>query len=95
MSTKHLRNVSIAEFQAFLELAKCTFIEINSGHEKWTRADLRRPIIFQTHIEPIPEFIVQNNLRSLGYNKKTYFQILEGEMEVNRNGNAFTLSNAR
>ena len=86
MSTKHLRNVTIAEFQAFLELAKCTFIEINSGHEKWTRADLKRPIIFQTHINPIPEFIVQNNLRILGYNKKCYFEILEGQKVIIRNG---------
>lgn len=94
MSTKHLRNVTIAEFQAFLELAKCTFIEINSGHEKWTRADLKRPIIFQTHINPIPEFIVQNNLRILGYNKKCYFEILEGQKVVIRNGKTFTLSDA-
>lgn len=94
MSTKHLRNVTIAEFQAFLELAKCTFIEINSGHEKWTRADLKRPIIFQTHINPIPEFIIQNNLRILGYNKKCYFEILEGQKVVIRNGNTFTLSDA-
>ncbi len=91
MSSKHLKNVSVAEFQAFLELVHCTFIGINSGHEKWTRADLRRPIIIQTHIDPIPEFIVQNNLRTLGYNKKCYFQILEGKKEVVRNGNTFTL----
>ncbi len=91
MSSQHLRNVSVAEFQAFLELVQCSYIGINGGHEKWTRADLRRPVIIQTHIDPIPEFIVQNNLRILGYNKKCYFEILERKKEVVRNGNTFTL----
>ncbi len=91
MTARHLRNISIAEFQSFLELAQCKFVGINGGHEKWTRADLRRPIIFQTHIDPIPEFIIQNILRIMGYNKKTYFEIMESRKRVLRKGNTFTL----
>ena len=91
MSSKHLRNITIAQFQGFLELAKCEFKHIKNGHEKWTRADLRRPIIFQTHINPVPEFIIQNNLRVLGYNKKIFFGILESKIVVNRKGNIFVL----
>ena len=91
MSSKHLRNISIAQFQAFLELAKCEFKGISSGHEKWTRADLKRPVIFQTHINPIPEFIIQNNLRVLGYNKKIFFEIMESKKVVNRKGNIFSV----
>lgn len=91
MSTKHLRNISIAQFQAFLELALCSHIGINSGHEKWARADLRRPIIFQTHINPIPEFIVKNNLRSLGCSKSDFFAILEGSKVVKRDGDLFSV----
>lgn len=91
MSTKKLSNISIAKFQAFLDLCKCKQIGINGGHEKWTRADLTRPIIFQTHIEPIPEFIIKNNLRGLGYTKKQFFEILEGKVTVERNGNSFSL----
>ncbi|MBI2257350.1 MAG: type II toxin-antitoxin system HicA family toxin [Flavobacteriia bacterium] len=95
MSTKTLRNITIAQFQAFLDLALCTRIDINSGHEKWTRADLRRPIIFQTHINPIPEFIIQNNLRGLGYTKKQFFEILESKVEVKRNRNNFSLEKVK
>lgn len=91
MSTKNLKNISIAQFQAFLELALCNFIHINGGHEKWTRADLLRPIIFQTHEKPIPEFIIKNNLRILGYSKKEFFGILEGKLQVIRQGDKFTL----
>lgn len=46
------------------------------GHEKWTRRDLTRPIIVQTHISPIPEFIIKNALRNMGLTKKDFFEIL-------------------
>ena len=91
MSTKSLKNITVAEFQAFLELVQCKYVGINGGHEKWTRADLFRPIIFQTHIKPIPEFIIQNNLRVIGYTKKNFFEILEGKIEVKRVGDKFSL----
>lgn len=91
MSTKKLSNISISKFKSFLELALCKQIGINSGHEKWTRPDLRRPIVFQTHVNPIPEFIIKNNLRVLGYTKKQFFQILEGDIEVVKSGNNFSV----
>jgi hypothetical protein len=89
MTIPQLNNVSIAQFQAFLELAQCKFIDIKGGHEKWTRADLRRPIIFQTHIDPIPEFIVRNNLRSLGCSKSDYHAILNFKKAVKKTGNSY------
>ena len=90
MSTKHLRNISVAKFQAFLELCLCKHIRTKGGHEVWSRADLRRPVILQTHIDPIPEFIVKNNLRVLGCTAKEFFEVLEGKKEVIRNGDSFT-----
>jgi len=91
MSTHNLKNISINEFKAFLELALCKFIGINSGHEKWTRSDLRRPIIFQTHINPIPEFIIKNNLRILGYSKNDFYDIMNGIKEVKKEGEIYIL----
>ncbi len=91
MSTRKLSNVSIAEFETFLDLAQCKFVGVNGGHNKWTRSDLYRPIIFQTHIEPIPEFIVRNLLRIMSYSKADYFDILECRKKVFRNVNRYTL----
>ena len=34
---------------------------------------LTRPIILQTHISPVPEFIVKNTLRNLGITKTQFF----------------------
>ena len=87
MSSQHVRNISISQFQTFLELAICSYIRTKGGHEIWTRADLRRPVTFQTHIDPIPEFIVLNNLRTMGYNKKIFFEILQFKKAVVRKPN--------
>jgi hypothetical protein len=50
---------------------------IKGGHEHWAKTDLARPITFQTHIEPIPEFIMKNILRNLGVSNKEFWAILE------------------
>lgn len=49
-----------------------TRISIEGGHEKWHKNGCLRPIIIQTHIDPIPEFIIKNNLRSLGLTRKDF-----------------------
>lgn len=76
MNTYSLSNIKLSEYREFLTNACCKYIGINSGHEKWTRRDLTRPIIFQTHIDPVPEFIIRTALRSLGMTKKDFYDIL-------------------
>jgi hypothetical protein len=70
-------------FESFLELAQCNDISAKGGHhQKWTRSDLNRPIIFQKTIDPVPEFIIKNNLRILGVSKKEFYEILESVKTV-------------
>ena len=76
MNNYGLSNISLKDFREFLTNACCKNMGINSGHEKWTRKDLTRPIIIQTHIDPVPEFIVKNTLRSLELTRKDFFDIL-------------------
>ena len=96
MSTHHLRNISVSQFESFLELVLCTDISHKGGHhQKWTRSDLNRPIIFQKTIDPVPEFIIQNNLRILGYSKKNFFDILESVKEVVKDKSIFVLKNCK
>jgi hypothetical protein len=71
-----LSNVSIKDFREFLSKAGCNCQGIESGHEKWTRPDLLRPVVFQTHIDPIPEFIIRANLRTLKLGREDFFNIL-------------------
>jgi hypothetical protein len=64
--TPSIKNVSIVDFRAFLTHQGLKYIGTKDGHEKWSRKDLLRPVVFQTHIDPIPLFIIKNNLRTMG-----------------------------
>ncbi len=65
-----LSNLRIADWKKFLQAVGCQFDHIKSGHEVWHRGDLTRPVVFQTHVEPVPEFVIRNSLRTLGLNRK-------------------------
>ncbi len=92
MTIRRLKNISISQFESFLELVHCKHVPSKSGggHIKYTRCDCLRPIIFQSHIEPVPEFIIKNNLRVLGYSKDDFFDVLDGVKEIERIGNKFS-----
>lgn len=72
MSTKHLRNIPLKLFRDFLVDKGCSCNRISGGHEHWSRNDLLRPITLQTHIDPIPEFIIKIALKQLGLSKKDF-----------------------
>ena len=94
MSARHLRNISISKFETFLELCLCKYLRTSSGHDIWSRADLTRPITFQNHIEPVPEFIIKNALRTLGYSKNDFHDILEGKKIVSKKDKNYIIENA-
>ncbi len=94
MSTQHLRNITISQLESFLELCLCKFIKNKKGHVQYTRSDLTRQLTFQNHIEPVPEFIIQNLLRGLGYSKKDFFDILEQKKVVVKVGSKYHLREA-
>ena len=75
MSTQSLKNISIKTFKQFLSDNGCTNLRTNAGHEVWSSNDLLRPIVFQTHIDPIPEFIIKNNLRIMGLNPQRFYRL--------------------
>ncbi len=65
MSQGHLRNLSLADYLKFLEHIGCKCVRTKGGHLHYTRKDLARPITVQSHIDPVPEFIVKQHLRAL------------------------------
>ena len=82
MSTKKLSNIPVRVFRKFLERQGLKIIKDTKGrggHEKWSRADLDRPITIQTHIDPVPEFIVKQVLRHLKMDKNMFFKEIELE----------------
>ena len=80
MSTRKLSNISILEFRKFLESQGLKIIKDTKGrggHEKWSKTTMERPITIQTHIDPVPEFIVKQVLRHLNMDKTTFFDELK------------------
>jgi len=77
MSTFKLSNIPVKEFRKFLERQGLKIIKDTrgrGGHEKWSKSGMDRPITIQTHIDPVPEFIVKQILRHLKMDKKTFFE---------------------
>ena len=78
MSTKKLSNIPLTKFRKFLESQGLNLIKGTKGrggHEKWSRKDLNRPITIQTHITPVPEFIIKQVLRHLEMSKIEFFKL--------------------
>jgi hypothetical protein len=81
---RSLKNISLKDFRKFLKYKGLKVIRTTSGHEVWSGKDLLRPIILQTHIDPVPEFIIRNNLRTLGSNKNELLEFLNSKKKSNR-----------
>ena len=60
---KNLRNISLADFRRILIALGCEYIRTKGGHEVWKKAGLLRPLIFQTHVNPVSELVVKNIIR--------------------------------
>jgi predicted RNA binding protein YcfA (HicA-like mRNA interferase family) len=74
---KKLSNITVKEFRDILLRLGLQPLRTAGGHEIWTKPGLRRTIVFQTHVEPIPEFIVRNIIRELGMTRQEFLEILE------------------
>lgn len=77
MSTQKLVNIKLADFERFLRNIGCQQVSIKGGHAKWTKSELTRPIIYQTHKDPVPTFIVKTILKDLGMSPQDFFDNLK------------------
>ena len=77
MNTYKLSNIPLKTLQWFLEHQGLKCIGHTGGHEKWSRIDLLRPIILQSHITPVPEFVIKQILKHLNFTKIEFCVYLE------------------
>ena len=77
MSGFHLRNIEVKTLRLYLEWKGMKHYRTKGGHEVWGRSDLSRPIVFQTHITPVPEFIIKQILRNLGEDREDFIRFLQ------------------
>jgi hypothetical protein len=75
MAAQRLSNIPLKHFRKFLKSQGLQVIKGargRGGHEKWSKQGLDRPITIQTHISPVPEFIVKQVLRHLGMTREQF-----------------------
>lgn len=77
--TSAIKNISLETFRSFLKYSGLNLIRTSGGHEIWSGKKLTRPVILQTHIDPIPLFIIKNNLRSMGSSLKEFRAYLDSK----------------
>ncbi|OGG41682.1 hypothetical protein A3A21_02980 [Candidatus Jorgensenbacteria bacterium RIFCSPLOWO2_01_FULL_45_25b] len=69
-------DVSWKEFEKFLLFIGCSFERERGDHRIFWRSDLKRPVIFPRY-NPLPLFIIRNNLRILGLSFKQFEEFLK------------------
>ncbi|OGI66305.1 hypothetical protein A3A95_01770 [Candidatus Nomurabacteria bacterium RIFCSPLOWO2_01_FULL_39_18] len=70
------QSVTNKQFQKFLIYVGCSLKRSKGDHFVYVRSDLLRPIIIPID-NPLPQFIVRNNLRLLGISWEEFFNILD------------------
>lgn len=68
-------SISWRVFEKFLLSRGCSFVRIRGDHRVYTKSGLSRPLIVPQY-NPIPAFILMNNLRVLGVSKKELLKFL-------------------
>lgn len=77
--TNSLKNIGLKDFRKFLLHQGLIHIRTKGSHEIWSRKDLTRPVIIQSSVDPIPMFIVKNNLRTMGLTSEDLLKFLESK----------------
>ncbi|MCB0714204.1 MAG: type II toxin-antitoxin system HicA family toxin [Ignavibacteriae bacterium] len=72
-----LSNVSLQVLRKYLQQCGCEYQRAKGGHEKWVKDGFTRPIVLQSHIDPVPERIVKQCLSLLGVSRKEFERALE------------------
>lgn len=74
---RNLSNVSISEFRAIMLLLGLSKVRTKGGHEAWMKVGMTRPAIVQAHVDPVPEYVLRNNLRIIGISREEFLTLLE------------------
>jgi len=78
-NAKWFKKLPLHLFRQYLYSKGLKPIRENGGHEVWSRKNLLRPIILQSHIDPIPEFIIKSNLRTMGETAKDFYEFVKNK----------------
>lgn len=70
-------NISVERYRRILAFLGLKYVRTSGGHEMWFKDGMYRNVVFQTHIDPIPELIVKNNIRTIGISSAVFEEALK------------------
>ena len=76
-----LDNLPLSEFRRFLKSLGLQKDGTVGGHEKWNKDGMTRPVILQTHVEPIPRTHIKTNLDSIGVGESVLKEFLKNKKQ--------------
>ena len=71
-----LKNIPLRTLREYLSYKGLKIIRTNGGHEIWAGKQMKRPITLQTHITPVPEFIVKQCFKALDVTSDDFDEFL-------------------
>ena len=74
---KKLSNLTIEDLRRILRYLGLEFQRTKGGHELWAKPGMKRPVVFQTHLKPIPEFVILKLMKTLGIDRENFIKLLE------------------
>jgi hypothetical protein len=69
-------NLPLSTVRKILSHQGCKLIGNKKGHDKYSKKELLRPIVIQNHIDPVPEFIVKQIMRTLNLSNSDMEKII-------------------
>lgn len=76
-----LDNVSPSLFRRFLKYLGLEKLGTEGGHEKWAKPGMTRPVIVQTHENPVPRTHIRTNLDSIGIGESVLKDFLKSKKQ--------------
>ena len=78
-----LDNVPLSSFRRFLLFEGLVLKGTSGGHEIWVKSGMLRPVVLQTHVDPVPRNHISTNLKSMKVEKTELLNFLKNKKEKN------------
>ena len=76
MSTMMLYILTLRYISAVLILNGCFKERTRGGHEAWKKPGLSRPIVIQTHENPVPEHVVRSIIKDFDMSREEFLETI-------------------
>ncbi|HJQ23915.1 MAG TPA: type II toxin-antitoxin system HicA family toxin [Blastocatellia bacterium] len=70
-----IKPIHYSKLARVFELDGWVYHHTKGDHEIYTKPDYKRPVVIPKW-DPVPVFIIQNNLRTAGMSRERYFELL-------------------